>query len=194
MAGYGKAKILPGAKIGMLTVTGARHSPDGRVRIVICRCECGKVKEIRSSNVSKNKENKSCGCTAHNEKTAQADRHALTALITIYERNATTRKPRISFLLTRGEFLSLVKSDCYYCGAPPTQRIKTKFMRRTGSDGFLYNGIDRENSDHGYTPANSRPCCARCNYAKLRMSAVEYVEHCEKVARHSATTPRSLFD
>lgn len=39
-----------------------------------------------------------------------------------------------------------------------------------------YMGIDRKNSDIGYTPENSIPCCFRCNTMKNRMTFKQYLE------------------
>lgn len=184
-----------GTKLGgRLTVIAVRRVRDCRwpYRVLICRCECGKLKEVRSSNARRYaKLGWSCGCTGYKEKLAGASHHALTALLTIYKRNALTRG--LPFRLTREQFLYLVKLDCYYCGQPPTQQIRTKFQRRIEGS-FSYNGIDREDNNGGYVLTNCRPCCGPCNRAKLKMSGAEYVAHCIRVVGHSASAPRSIFD
>ena len=64
-----------------------------------------------------------------------------------YKTSAKTRA--ISFDLTMEEFLTYWQADCSYCKRPiPTV------------------GIDRIDSDIGYTLANCVPCCTICNLMK----------------------------
>lgn len=60
------------------------------------------------------------------------------------------------FQLTKFEFLHLVTSNCFYCGAPP----------REMSNGKMRNGIDRMDNDKGYLKENVIGCCSTCNYIK----------------------------
>lgn len=65
-----------------------------------------------------------------------------------YKRGAKRRN--YIFELTQSDFEKLIKSPCYYCGEAPKK----------------YNGIDRFNSQLGYTISNCVPCCEQCNFMK----------------------------
>lgn len=58
----------------------------------------------------------------------------------------------IEITLNERQVKQMYHSPCAYCGTRPTR------------DNL--NGIDRIDSSGGYTPKNTVPCCARCNYMK----------------------------
>lgn len=185
MAAYKRrwADIRAGERSGRLTLL---HRPGGRS--LWCVCDCGQFKSIVSSNFRKAR---SCGCLLDEELEERTFNNQITALLTIYTRNAQSRNR--SFELSRDQFTQLILSDCYYCGAPPGTFIRTKRDKRLGRPGLAYNGIDRESQDIGYTTTNVRPCCSICNYAKGKMSASAYFDLCIRVAKR-ANSPRSIFD
>ena len=59
----------------------------------------------------------------------------------------------------------LISSPCAYCGS-----IDEKF-----------NGLDRVDSDKGYTLDNVVPCCTHCNRAKCDMTVKEFEKHINKI-------------
>lgn len=67
--------------------------------------------------------------------------------------------------LTKEEYETLLSQPCYYCKNFPKGA----------------NGIDRKNSEEMYTPSNSVPCCATCNYLKLCMSITEFKEKIKNI-------------
>lgn len=66
-----------------------------------------------------------------------------------------------SWELTDEQFYNLVIKDCYYCGEKHKQ----------------YNGIDRIDSQKGYTADNCVPCCQWCNTMKLDHSKEDFINH-----------------
>lgn len=60
---------------------------------------------------------------------------------------------------------TLMTSPCYYCGS-------------LSSKG---NGLDRMDSNYGYTKNNVVSCCKICNTAKLDLSLVQFKKHIEKM-------------
>ena len=70
--------------------------------------------------------------------------------------------------LTKDQFMSFWQKPCNYCGDP-----------------ILTIGLDRIDSDLGYTMDNVCPCCTPCNMAKMNMTVEQYVAHCKKVIRHT---------
>lgn len=73
----------------------------------------------------------------------------------------------------------LSKKNCYYCGSLPSNIIKSKH----NNGDFIYNGIDRLNSNLGYELNNCVPCCKKCNRAKSDMTEREFIEWIKKTYR-----------
>lgn len=68
--------------------------------------------------------------------------------------------------------LELWKSDCVYCGTPYPL------------------GIDRKDSEIGYTPENVQSCCLTCNKMKKDLKEVAFVRQCNLIATvHPDQTP-----
>ena len=93
-----------------------------------------------------------------------------------YRRSA--KKRGIEFNLTLTDATKMFKSDCYYCGDPPTM-TKT---RKTGD--FLYNGIDRIDDQKIYTTNNTVACCKTCNRIKHIRPEKEFIQHIKKIIKH----------
>ena len=91
-----------------------------------------------------------------------------------------SKKRGIFFDLTKDYFLSITSKDCNYCGSKPSQEVRCK----KNSIPYIYNGIDRQNSDIGYIVGNCVPCCKKCNYAKQSMNVDSFVDWIKKVYNH----------
>jgi hypothetical protein len=146
----------------------------------VCKCDCGKVvkkttRQLRTEN------NKSCGClqSENARKIGLKNRkskgqNGLNSLFRSYKTNAKNKK--IPFEISIEEFSFFTKLPCFYCGKLPSQ-IKTNSRTKEGEkhSQYIYNGIDRVNSDLGYIGGNILPCCKDCNYAKRNMSITEFI-------------------
>lgn len=78
--------------------------------------------------------------------------------------SARTRK--IDFLITDDEAKEIMNNPCFYCGdSVPV-------------------GIDRIDSNLGYTLKNSAPCCSMCNYMKKDFNQSDFIAQCKKIASH----------
>jgi hypothetical protein len=82
-------------------------------------------------------------------------------------KQAARRKSRV-WDLADEMFDALVIAPCGYCGASPE------------SPGI--NGIDRIDSDGGYTPGNVVTACALCNYAKRNRSVGDFLAWAKRIA------------
>jgi len=85
---------------------------------------------------------------------------------------------KLRFDLTKEQFKCLVQMDCFYCGKPPGHTI-IKFKPNYSTEAientrFTYNGVDRVDSNKGYTFENCIPCCGRCNQAKMDLSQSDF--------------------
>jgi hypothetical protein len=69
----------------------------------------------------------------------------------------------IPFMLTDDQVMAFLDCECVYCGAKNTNRA---YRKQYAVKEFWYNGIDRINSDQGYTISNTVACCKQCNAAK----------------------------
>lgn len=73
--------------------------------------------------------------------------------------------------------LELFAKNCHYCGNEPLDITIT-----SGKNGvFIGNGIDRINSESGYTIDNTVTCCKKCNMMKKSMSKDEFYEWIDRV-------------
>lgn len=83
----------------------------------------------------------------------------------------SAKKKDMEFDFTKEEFRKIVEKNCFYCNVPPN----TPHSHSRDSYGDYYsNGIDRVDNSIGYTHANSRPCCTKCNRAKHALGEDEF--------------------
>ncbi len=137
-----------------------------------CLCTCGKVVYVVSGNLVTGN-TKSCGCK-RKEAYQKAFRKApgesgFHSLLTRYRCCAGYKKQ--SWMLTKEEFRTLTKNDCFYCGTPPAQISKNGGPHSS----YVYNGVDRVDSSLGYEITNCVTACKRCNQAKNDMSLSEFL-------------------
>lgn len=78
--------------------------------------------------------------------------------------------------ITKDQFFELSQKNCFYCGAPPSNKCNNYQRRKNTSqevkDGyaFIYNGLDRIDSSKPHTIDNVVSCCHACNTAKMHHS------------------------
>jgi len=89
-------------------------------------------------------------------------RKSLSGRLASYKRAATKRN--IGFYLTEKEFVGFWQKPCYYCNS-----------------GIETIGIDRIDSNGGYTLENSVPCCTTCNKMKMALGVKEFLNHINKI-------------
>ena len=82
--------------------------------------------------------------------------------------------------LTLEEFYSISQMDCFYCGEKPNNifnRAKTdkKAAAKSKINGdYIYNGLDRINSNLSHNKDNVVACCKYCNFAKSNLNIQEF--------------------
>jgi len=141
-----------------------------------CKCDCGKEIITYFNNLQQGSA-KSCGCL-------RIYRHP--------ERNVGLRKLyyRYSFRSRKlhkedmpiplEEFKRLTSSVCHYCGSAPTIVMKSKSKYSE----YLYNGLDRIDTNKGYALSNVVPCCWMCNTMKLDYTTEEFLSQINKIQEH----------
>lgn len=153
-------------------------------------CDCGTEKIVRSDGI-KCGSVRSCGClnrdnakellTNHNYRTLPKGQADFNRKLKTYQKEAKDRG--LAFALTKEQFRSLSSSACRYCGSPPTGRSRRRDTTVNGY--FLSNGIDRVDNNQGYTLDNVVPCCKACNRMKHALTLDQFLEHVEKIYKHT---------
>lgn len=179
-----------GQKFGNLTVikrTGVMNFKSGqRHSVWLFRCDCGKLLESRLNSV-KRRVHKCCGkCSKKFTKTVLSyGESSLKALYDSYIRRA--KYANLEFSIDISHFKEITSMNCHYCGIEPLQK---KFANKSSYGHYLYNGLDRVNSDIGYTLDNIVPCCKQCNFSKRTHTYEEFYSWVKRVYDHLNTTTK----
>lgn len=95
----------------------------------------------------------------------------------------------LSWDISFKDFWIIAVKNCHYCGAPPNKK-------RTWPNGAssVCNGLDRIDSDFGYSLDNVVPCCKWCNISKLDRSQGDFLAWIDSVYefQHSLRTAEAL--
>ncbi len=83
------------------------------------------------------------------------------------------------FELTIDDYHQIISKACYLCG------IQTDSINHI-------NGIDRINSQDGYTIDNCRTCCAGCNYFKNSYTYESFIGQLVKIYHHNTIAERLI--
>lgn len=68
-------------------------------------------------------------------------------------------------------FYSLSQLNCYYCNGDKSNKYKL----------FIYNGLDRVDSEIKYLHGNIVPCCKYCNFAKKNLTLNQFKNWVDKL-------------
>jgi hypothetical protein len=71
--------------------------------------------------------------------------------------------------------------NCFYCDDPPSARSHG-YKRKNDMSVYLANGIDRLDSNGGYTNENSVPCCTPCNLMKTDKTMEGFLNRVFRIA------------
>jgi hypothetical protein len=173
-----RVKDLTGQRFGRLEVISLKEERriySSQTKVVwICRCDCGKTKEVTSASLSSGTST-SCGCYSLELVTLPYGESSKNSVWTSYTGKA--KKKNLEFSLTKEEFFKLTKENCFYCGTEP----KNTYVRPRNNGGYLFNGIDRVDNKRGYTLENTVSCCKNCNYAKNILSQEDFFNMIKKI-------------
>lgn len=145
---------------------------------VLCKCDCGNIKELYYSNVIKGN-NKSCGCRQGrrseykwflNDKEEKGN-NPFRKVVTVSRSAAAKRS--ISFNIDHTFIQSLYelqKGKCYY----------TNIEMTLNRDQYSIS-IDRLDSSKSYEKSNVVLCCRNINLFKNTLSDIEFKEFLRKV-------------
>jgi hypothetical protein len=144
-----------------------------RIRRFKCICDCGTITDSSyPSLISGHTE--SCGCLkierlieGVKKRKLPVGEAGLNHLYTEY-RTKNAEKRDLYFNLTKEQFKTITKGNCYYCGDAPYKNCQ----------GYIYNGID---NTKGYDITNTVSCCYKCNCAKACLTQKEFYMWVEKM-------------
>lgn len=90
-----------------------------------------------------------------------------------YKINAKNRD--LSFELPDSYAIQLFFSNCHYCGAEPGEKLS---------------GIDRIDSNRGYSVDNTCSACKTCNFLKGILSVEDFLKKCSEIVTHRTLSER----
>lgn len=175
---------LKDLKFGHLYVKDFSHRK-GKHLYWVCVCDCGKITYQCTTNLKRGNVI-SCGCI-RNKKSGERLKGnipkikfekgvaSFNVLYKQYEGGAKRRN--IGWSLTKDEFRELTSKDCYYCSSEP----KTTISRRGTNGEYTYNGVDRKNSKESYNWNNCVPCCSICNFLKMDLDYLLFLNQIRKI-------------
>ncbi len=157
----------------------ARKHIGGRRPGWLCDCACGKTKVVRSDLLLSG-HTQSCGCLQSSH-TLPPGESAMRGLFRRYAVDALRRG--LQFELTIEAFRDLTSRVCHYCGTPPS----AVSSRKNGNGGYVYNGIDRQNTKVGYISGNTVTCCKICNRAKADLDTQRFENWISQLVSFAST-------
>lgn len=170
--------IQKGDVFGYLTVIDISQNYSSKRQKYVCSCICGNLREVYARYLQRGSVTH-CGCKRDLSKLGKPKGIAgFNKVLSNYKGNARSRN--LPFLLTENECKKLFLSNCHYCGEPPSLLAKTR------KKDFYYNGIDRMNSELGYTNDNCVSCCKECNYLKSKIPYKDFINKIIKIYQHVA--------
>lgn len=137
-------------------------------------CKCGNKSSIRTDAILKNASCSVCGQVKRRNTFTEKTKESLKKrLFSAYERQA--KKRNYSFEISYDHFKHLIFQNCFYCDDEPSNKFLQNY--RT----LIYNGVDRVDSNIGYTLENTVACCAQCNWMKNKFTKKQFLDKVKKI-------------
>lgn len=175
-----------------------RFSGSGRkIRFYEVRCDCGYVSEIDRYRLTKHPSHTCRKCrhlvvaSKNRARYLKGDEASARQLVQRYR--DTAKRRGIVFELDLQEAISMMRLECCYCGAPPSNQYLRSYRSRLlpraeeHRTPFTYSGLDRVNSTLGYVKHNVVSCCSACNRAKSDMPYPQFEAWLRRIAARWAS-------
>lgn len=144
---------------------------------VLCK-KCGKIFSRRASVIRKSLESIQCS----NCRRIRNNKPLNALTYKEYCHYRTGAKARnLDWNLSEEEFAKLIKGKCKYCGSEPNRRRSVSYR----NDYELVNGVDRIDSNKGYSIDNCVSCCSICNRMKNDLPKDIFLEQISKIYNNS---------
>jgi hypothetical protein len=153
-------------------------------RMWLCKCDCGNMTEANTGSLTCDKK-KSCGCLTSTKSAENSikSRYKIVkqdagyrSIYSSYKLNAKSRK--FDFNIDFDYAVSIMKSDCHYCGIEPSNTYMKSYYNAT------YNGIDRVDNTKGYEMDNIVSCCKMCNIAKNNNTEEYFLQWVKRLSEY----------
>lgn len=171
-----------------------KHIGNGRW---MTKCtKCGKEQEQAISNILKHKKETCYYCEYPEGHTSNSihrnhyidfkDRYYNYYSSRVKKNNESGHRKYKEWNLDKETFWKLSQGKCHYCGAEPNEfnAWNRKSNRKTVDEVVLLNGIDRIDSDKGYTPDNCVSCCFTCNTMKSTLPQNVFLDCVDRIYKH----------
>ena len=147
------------------------------------QCECGNIFTTKCTNlrIGRNKQCSECSFKERSKRNVKISQHQQVFRRLVLDR---CKRKNIKIEINLKDFISICNKKCHYCKDSPklTNRFSTR--KYVNNEDLYMNGIDRINSEIGYTISNCVPCCTSCNYAKHTLSYDEFLEKVKKIYKN----------
>ena len=186
-----------GMRYGRLNVIFYKGKDNRGLHLWECQCSCGNTKIVVGQNLSSGK-SKSCGCLKDEFLKAKGNQYGLyedrqEAMLKVqysHLKRRHTKNNMVGVVIDYEKFKKLSKSKCKYCGTEYSKEIEdrlneSKSQKRLSEEILKINGIDRLDSNIGYTNENSVTCCKTCNFAKNTLSESEFYLWIKKIYEYN---------
>lgn len=185
------AKDYTGQKFGHLTFIRQTNVRKWKKIIWELQCDCGNLYyntpyKVTSGSVQ------GCGCRMWTAYTGEGGKKArkFHPIISSARKMWRDRYRECKF----ETFYEMSQQPCHYCGSPPSLSYNKGFDRggrhvsdyQKDSGTFIYNGLDRKNSDLPHIEGNIVPCCWRCNRMKSNTPYNDFLQHIRTMYVHWA--------
>lgn len=146
-----------------------------------CRCDCGNMVFITQARLRRDPPD-SCKDCRGKARIVKIDINVVVNKI-----RYMAKKVGKLWMLSDEQAIFLVQQNCFYCGSSPSNLHRVTHAQYRGS--FVYNGIDRLDSNKGYTTDNCVPCCATCNRMKSKHEYTDFLAHIITIHEHLFSRP-----
>lgn len=165
---------LVGQRFGkLIVVASVSDEPTRRCGKIRVKCDCGTDKVVIADLVRNGLQ--ACGC----ERAFAEGVAARNIVLSRYKKDARRRKKE--WALSDQYAIQLLSLNCHYCGSAPMNVQGPGASGRWNGE-FRYSGIDRKDSDLGYSLENVVPCCGTCNRAKNTTPYELFVRWADRLA------------
>ena len=181
-------------RYGRLLVIEYKGKDDRGKHMWLCKCDCGNFKVVVGDNLSSGK-SKSCGCLKKEFLSKSGNQFGLyedreEAILKVQYSHLKQRNKKFNGdIIPYEEYKKKVKDKCFYCGLEYSREIEDRCERKDGkklSNTIIrINGLDRIDSNIGYTSENTVTCCKYCNVAKSTMSIDDFMDWIKRVYEYN---------
>ena len=166
-------------------------SINGRLYYKVQCKNCNSILIMRKDNILKATKCHCINCIGNNRTPSKFG--PLNVYKYYYKEGARSRG--FNWEISDEEFYDIISKPCLYCcSEPKTIQSLKRYIKVKES--INVNGVDRLDSNLGYTIENCVPCCSMCNRMKMNYTLNDFVNHVYKISNYckGSTTIENLLN